>query len=215
MTWNQVIPGVLEGLPGEDYEEQETKLRVRMSNIPTETMQTHRLETWEHKPNEPWWSQVKQYADGQYEHPFVTLFGVVGTGKTHIVLSVGWCWLRDGHSVLYYQVEDLLDALRAGYSKWQGGDPDGYNTVLRFARNVGLLIIDDIGAHNETEWATSKLDQIVDYRYLHRKPLVVTTNLALDRLPARIGDRLAEGVLVQLTGESFRKHKRKDGTDKN
>jgi len=55
MTWRQVAPGIYEGLPGKDYAEQETELRVRMSNIPPETMKTHRLETWEHKPDEPWW----------------------------------------------------------------------------------------------------------------------------------------------------------------
>jgi len=204
MTWTQVIPGVFKGSPGEDHIAEEVELRVRMSNIPTETMQTHRLETWEHKPDEPWWSKVKEYAEGHYEHPFLSLFGVVGTGKTHIALSIGWRWLRNGSAVLYYQTEDLLDALRAGYSKWQGGDPDGYNNVLQFARNARLLILDDLGAHNETEWATSKLDQIVDYRYRHRKPLVATTNLALSRLPARIGDRLAEGALIQLKGGSYR-----------
>jgi DNA replication protein DnaC len=205
MTWKQLAPGIIEGLPGEDYAEKEVELRIKMSNIPPETMQTHRLETWEHKPNEPWWSKVNEYAEGHYEHPSLTLFGVVGTGKTHIAVSIGWRWLRNGSAVLYYQVEDLLDALRRGYSKWQGGDPDGYNSVLQFARNVGLLILDDLGAHNETEWATSKLDQIVDYRYIHKKPLVATTNLALNRLPARIGDRLAEGLVIQLTGESYRR----------
>jgi DNA replication protein DnaC len=208
MTWTQIIPGVFKGSPGEDRIAEEVELRVKMSNIPPQTLQMHRLETWQHKPNEPWWSKVKQYADGQYEHPFVTLLGLVGTGKTHIALSIGWSWLRNGSAVLYYQVEDLLDALRCGYSSWQGGDPDGYNTIIQFARNVGLLILDDLGAHNETEWATSKLDQIVDYRYIHKKPLVATTNLALNRLPARIGDRLSEGLLVQLTGESFRKQKK-------
>jgi len=205
MTWKQVAPGIFQGLPGEDYAEKEVELRVKMSNIPPETMQTHRLETWQHKPNEAWWGKVEKYAEHEYEHPFVTLFGVVGTGKTHIAVSIGWCWLRNGSGVLYYQAEDLLDALRRGYSSWQGGDPEGYNSILQFARNVGLLILDDLGAHNETEWATSKLDQIIDYRYLHKKPLVATTNLALDRLPPRIGDRLAEGLVIQLTGESYRR----------
>ena len=209
MRWAQLAPGVYKGLPGEDSIAEEVELRVRMSNIPVETMQTHRFEAWEHKPDERWWTGVKQYAEGHYEHPFMTLFGVPGTGKTHIALSIGWDWLRNGSAVLYYQTEDLLDALRGGFSKWQRGDLDGYDSILQFARNVRLLILDDIGAHNETEWGTSKLDQIVDYRYLHRKPLVATTNLALNKLPPRIGDRLAEGALIQLTGGSHRgKNKR-------
>ncbi len=205
MTWTQIFPGVYEGIPGEQQEETELELYVRLSNIPIETMKTHRLETWQHRSSESWWPQIKQYADGSYNRPFLTFLGTVGTGKTHMAFAIGWAWLARSRSVLYYQVENLLDALRRGYSSWQKGDSDGYYTILQFTQNTELLILDDFGAQHETEWATSKLDQIVDYRYIHKKPLIATTNLALDRLPARIGDRLSEGVLVHLAGESFRK----------
>lgn len=202
--WKQVMPGVYEGIPGEEQEETELELYVRLSNIPIETMKTHRLGTWQHKSSESWWPKIKQYADGSYNHPFLTFLGTVGTGKTHMAFAIGWAWLGRSRSVLYYQVENLLDALRRGYSSWQKGD-DGYYTILQFAQNTELLILDDFGAQHEKVWADSKLDQIVDYRYIHKKPLIATTNLALDRLPERIGDRLSEGVLVDLSGESFRK----------
>jgi DNA replication protein DnaC len=217
MTWKQIIPGIFEGIPDQANQgdavsqpenDEETEWRVRLSNIPPETMTTHRLETWQPRGNEPWWPKIKAYAQRDYEHPFLTLLGTSGTGKTHIAFAIGWEWLRQGAGVLYYQTEDLLDALRVGYSKWQSGDPDGYNSVLQFTRNVGLLIIDDLGAQNEKVWATAKLDQIIDYRYVHRKALLVTTNLALGRLTPRIGDRLSEGLLIQLTGESYRKQKK-------
>jgi DNA replication protein DnaC len=207
MTWNKIMPGVYECKPGEEKDE-ELELRLKMSNIPITTLKTHRLATWQHRGSEPWWSAIAQYADGSYNHPFITLLGTVGTGKSHIAFALGWSWLENGKTVLYYQVENLLDALRRGYSSWQGGNPDGYNGILQFTQNVGLLILDDFGAQHETEWAVSKLDQIVDYRYEYKKPLVATTNLALNRLPARIADRLSEGVLIQLTGESFRKQKK-------
>lgn len=103
---------------------------------------------------------------------------------------------------------NLLDALRRGYSLWQKGSTDGYDVIMDFTRHANLLILDDLGAHNETDWAVVKLDQIVDYRYEHRKPLIATTNMALNRLPERIADRLSEGLLIQLTGESYRKKKR-------
>jgi DNA replication protein DnaC len=132
----------------------------------------------------------------------------VGTGKSHIALAIGWSWIACGKMVLYYQVEDLLDALRSGYSTWQRGDPEGYSMILHFAQNVRLLILDDLGAQDEKVWATTKLDQIINSRYLNGKPLLVTTNMALDKLPERIADRLSEGMLIHLTGESYRKKKR-------
>jgi DNA replication protein DnaC len=216
MAWRQVIPGVFEGIPGQGgedeavsrHESEEAEQRVRLSNIPSETITTHRLGTWEHRGSETWWAGIEAYAHREYDHPFVTLVGSRGTGKTHIAFAVGWEWLKQGAGVLYYHVEDLLDALRRGYSLWQKGSTDGYDAIIGFTRHANLLILDDLGAHNETDWAVVKLDQIVDYRYEHGKPLIATTNLALNRLPERIADRLSEGLLIQLTGESYRKKKR-------
>ena len=208
MMWKQIQPGVFEGSShGQDGDEELDRC-IRMSNMPVETIKTHRLEMWKHRGKEPWWPVVQLYAECKYDHPFLTLLGTVGTGKTHIALAVGWSWIAWGRTVLYYQVEDLLDALRSGYSTWQRGDPNGYSMILHFAQNVGLLILDDLGAQDEKVWATAKLDQIVGSRYIHRKPLIVTTNMGLDKLPDRIADRLSEGMLVQLTGESYRKEKR-------
>ncbi len=218
MTWKQIMPGVYEGIPGEEQEETQLALCVRLSNIPICTMKTHRLETWQHKGSEPWWPEIKQYADGSYNHPQLTFLAVVGAGKTHLAFAIGWAWLERGRRVLYYQVEGLLDALRRGYSSWEKGDPEGYHSILQFAENTDLLILDDLGAQHGTGWATSKLDQIVDYRYIHKKPLIATTNLALDRLPPRIARRLSEGTLVPLAGKSFRKKQKasddgKSGTE--
>lgn len=207
MTWRQIIPGVFEGIPGEEQEETELETYIRMSNIPLHTMKTHRLETWQHRGKESWWPKIKQYTEGSYDHPFLTFLGTVGTGKTHISLSIAWEWLERGKTVLYYQVESLLDALRRGYRSWERGDPDGYQSILAFTQNTALLILDDLGAQQETEWSASKLDQIIDYRYINKRPLIVTANLALDILPSRIVDRLREGMLIHLKGESFRKQK--------
>ena len=211
MTWRKIIPGVFESLPLEaslrGRNRKEPDLLEKLSNMPFTTQKTHRFETWEHRGNESWWPMVERYKACNYDHPFITLLGESGTGKTHIAFAIGWAWLAQGKSVLYYQVESLLDALREGYSKWEKGDSDGYNRVLKFAQNAGLLILDDFGVQHETKWANSKLDQIVDYRYEHQKPLLATTNLSLNRLPPRIVDRLTEGWLIHLMGESFRKQK--------
>jgi DNA replication protein DnaC len=207
MAWRQVKPGIFEGVPGLEGDE-ELDRRIRMSNIPVGTIGSHRFETWQHRGKDPWWAEVQSYAQCNYTHPFLTLLGPVGTGKTHTALAVGWSWIGCGKGVLYYQVEDLLDALRSGYSTWQRGDPEGYSMILHFAQNVGLLILDDLGAQDEKVWATTKLDQIINSRYINGKPLLVTTNMGLDKLPERIADRLSEGMLVHLTGESYRKKKR-------
>ena len=57
-------------------------------------------------------------------------------------------------------------------------------------------MLDDFGTQNATAWAQEKLFQIVNYRYINHLPLVVTTNLALDEIEARIRSRLADPELV-------------------
>lgn len=205
MTWRQIVPGVFQGIPGQE-ETSELEGRIRLSKIPLNTIQTHRLHTWQHRQNETWWEEIEKYTKGDYEHPFVTFLGMPGTGKTHLALGLGWDWLGRGKTVLYYHAADFLNALRDGFRR--SGETDYFHTIS-FAKNCSLLILDDLGAERETEFATEQLDLVVDHRYENLKPLIVTTNLALDLLPPRIADRLREGRLIHLKGESYRKKKGK------
>lgn len=212
MTWIERVPGVLEGQPWQ--EESQLEMLVRMSNMPLATMKTHRLATWQHHGKEGWWSTVEEYARGEYRHPFLTFLGIVGCGKTHLALSLGWEWIERGKTVFYYQVAEFLDAMRDSVARMRSGlyaRDKIYEETMAFAKNSSLFILDDLGAERETEWANERLDEIVNYRYINRKPLVVTTNLRLDDLPPRIADRLWEGKVIQLLsleGESFRRKKK-------
>ncbi len=75
-----------------------------------------------------------------------------------------------------------------------------------------LLILDDFGMERRTDYAREQVFNIIDGRYLTRKPLIVTTNLSMEDLkhPAdmvdkRIYDRVRElCVPVCFDGESLR-----------
>ena len=56
--------------------------------------------------------------------------------------------------------------------------------------------MDDFGTHNATPWAQEKLFQILNYRYINKLPLVVTTNLPLGQIEERIRSRLEDPDLV-------------------
>jgi len=206
MSWIAVEPGVFEGVPGVNQKESELGAYIKMSRMPMITLKSHRLSSWEHRADEWWWKDVEAFAKGEGNCSFLSFLGVNGTGKTHLAFAIGWDWLEQGRTVLYYQVADLIRALRDGFRL---GAVDSYSGIIAFAKNCSLLILDDLGTERETEFATEQLDLIVDYRYINKKPLIITSNLSLDELWPRIADRMKEGLLINLKGPSHRGKKGK------
>lgn len=85
-------------------------------------------------------------------------------------------------------------------------------------RTCDLLILDDFGMERRTEYAQEQVFNIIDGRYVSRKPLIVTTNLSPNELKhpeglvqQRIFDRVLEMcVPVCFDGESLRRDKARE-----
>jgi DNA replication protein DnaC len=120
--------------------------------------------------------------------------GGYGVGKTHLAAAIANACLLRGVPVTFLNTPDLLDYLRAAYSP---NAEDTYDRRFDDLRNAPLLILDDLGTQNATPWAEEKLFQILDHRYVAQLPTVITTNLALDDLDARLSSRLADMDLVR------------------
>jgi DNA replication protein DnaC len=123
---------------------------------------------------------------------WLLLQGGYGCGKTHLAAAIGNAAVQRGMPTLFITVPDLLDSLRFTYQ-----NPDAsFESRFEEIRQAPLLILDDFGTQNATEWAQEKLFQILNYRYINRLPLVVTTNLSLDEVEGRIRSRLQDPDLV-------------------
>jgi DNA replication protein DnaC len=85
-----------------------------------------------------------------------------------------------------------LDALRFTYDNPESTFEQRFEEI----RGAPLLIMDDFGTQNATAWAQEKLFQILNYRYINKLPLVVTTNLLLEQIEGRIRSRLEDPELV-------------------
>jgi len=206
MSWRAIAPGIYKGILNGDQGESELALHIKMSRMPMITVKSHRLSSWEHRADEWWWEDVEAFAKGEVKYPILSFLGVNGTGKTRLAFGIGWEWLEWGRTVLYYHAADLIRALRDGFRL---GAVDSYSTIIAFAKNCSLLILDDLGTERENEFATEQLDLIVDYRYINRKPLIITSNLSIDKVWPRIADRMKEGLLISLKGPSRRGKKGK------
>ena len=65
------------------------------------------------------------------------------------------------------------------------GSPAGSWSAEELAmalEECSLLVLDDLGLECMTTWAEKYLHTLIDYRYRHQLPMVVTTNLKLKAL---------------------------------
>lgn len=113
--------------------------------------------------------------------------------------------------------EVLERAVRAGYvgtivfatsAEWQEivGPPADYER-LREMRNADVLVLDDLGSSRINEWTREKLLGVVDERWQHARPTVITSNMDDfdEALGARLTSRLGDGATtVELEGVDWR-----------
>ena len=135
-------------------------------------------------------NQARRYASEQ--RGWLLLQGDFGCGKTHLAAAIANAGVAQGIPSLFLTVPDLLDALRFAYQDEETSFEDRFEQV----RRAPLLILDDFGTQNATEWAREKLFQLLNHRYINRLPLVITTNLSLEELDGRMRSRLSDPELV-------------------
>lgn len=186
----------------EEWQQPRNPLRA---NLPPASEETMRFHTWNDRGN---YSlslalfMAKNLARGNLTlGNFLVLAGPTGAGKTHLVIAIAWEWFEDGFSVIFKRVDDLLDDLRRGY------DDGTYHQKFDCVKSVSLLVLDDLGTEHAKEWAGEKIDRIVDWRYVNRLPLVVTTNAKSKDLSPRVASRLADcncSNVVQIDAEDYR-----------
>ncbi len=123
---------------------------------------------------------------------WLLLQGPYGCGKTHLAAAIANFAVGMGVSTLFITVPDLLDTLRYAYQDPQATFEERFEEI----RQAPLLVMDDFGTQNATGWAQEKLFQIINYRYINRLPMVITTNLALEEIEGRIRSRLQDPELV-------------------
>ena len=123
---------------------------------------------------------------------WLLLQGPYGCGKTHLAAAIANFAVEMGVPTLFLTVPDLLDMLRFSFDSEDTTFEGRFNEI----RNASLLVLDDFGTQNATGWAQEKLFQIINYRYINKLPMVITTNLNLDDIEARFRSRLSDRELV-------------------
>lgn len=133
---------------------------------------------------------------------FIT--GSFGTGKTHLASSIANQLMQGGTPVICMTMIDLLAKIKNSFdTEEQATEAE----IMKLYEEIPLLIIDDIGSEQPTEWGSTRIYAIINARYEAYMPTIVTTNYTGDELIRRmtpiyggkIGDtRNAEKTLDRL-----------------
>ncbi len=138
--------------------------------------------------------QRKALGEGLY------IEGTIGTGKTHLAAAISLALLRQGVPVIFKTANNLLQDLKNSFDEY-GNATEGQ--LLNLYKSADLLVIDDLGKEQCTEWSASTLYTIINDRYEDMKPVIVTTNYngvdLINALTPRGGDRIkAEAIVSRL-----------------
>lgn len=182
--------------------------RLRVQGINDESLRNVRFETAEQTV---YVQKCKQFCEhwGEIRDNGIGLifYGSRGNGKTFCAACIANELIEQGVPVLMTSFPAILNA-----------GQKGMNELIKQSQEFDLVIVDDLGAERDTEYAVETVYSFVDFRYRSGKPMIITTNLDLAELKnpkdlkyARIYDRVLEMCMpMGFTGESRRVAKGKD-----
>jgi DNA replication protein DnaC len=131
-------------------------------------------------------------------------WGSCGTGKSHLAAIIGREHATYEGRVIFTEPAPLLRSLRCLTPIEEQAAID------RFVK-APVLILDDLGIEKDTEFAISTISEIVSHRLKSdRNGLVVTSNLSLDALAAKLhDDRLTSRLagmcqVIEIKGADMR-----------
>jgi DNA replication protein DnaC len=142
------------------------------------------------------------------------LGGRSGRGKTHLAVAIAYRAIQNGYEARFTTAAQLIDELSAAARDGRLGE-----ALVPYV-HPHVLVIDEVGYLTHCADAANVLFQVVDHRYLHKKPMLFTTNKPLTQwgqvlhdpdLAEAITDRVLErGRFLQLRGASYRTRHLKD-----
>ena len=128
--------------------------------------------------------------------------GDVGRGKTHLSLAIANEVLKEGGTVIYKRIDDLLDIIRE-YKFNREADQLDKNFQLEYLKKVDLLVIDDLGAENITSFAQNQIRIIIEDRNNYNKPWIINSNLSINELQDYYGQRVTDRIIEKADIFSF------------
>lgn len=152
------------------------------------------------------WLAVSKQGLGMY------IYGDTGVGKTILTACIRNYLIDKFVPVLFTSFIKISGKLREIYAN--GGNEEDFITRLS---HIDLLIIDDVGTElvsksGENSWMQEKIYDIINGRYINKKPTIFSSNVSLVDLVTKCGynkktvDRMGSlsTAKIELHGISYR-----------
>lgn len=140
---------------------------------------------------------VKNWERAYRENAGLLFWGGTGTGKTFAAACIANALIDQGVPSMMTSFTRILSA---GWDK---------NEIVDQLRYFPLLVIDDLGAERQSDYAMETVHMVIDERYKSGMPLIVTTNLTLENDLCKPRDvkyqRIYDRVLEMCTPVCFRR----------
>ncbi|MBE6748985.1 MAG: ATP-binding protein [Ruminococcaceae bacterium] len=150
---------------------------------------------------------LKSYAENFNKNSSSFFFtGATGLGKTHLSLAVMNKVTEKGFSVFYGSADNIIKQMEKERFGRSNGD------IEEEIENADLLIIDDLGTEFKTAFSETAVYQLINNAILNGKPMIISSNLSIDELEERYGQRVVSRLnsfeVVNFIGTDIRQIKK-------
>lgn len=129
-----------------------------------------------------------------------------GVGKTHLAVAILAALYR-AEKIRHARFEFVPDFL--GRIRRAMDDYDRFGDTIAQAIKADVLVLDDLGAHNTSDWVREQLLVIANARWEQNHPTIMTTNAEADACRKTLGERAysrfaADRKAIALDGKDQR-----------
>lgn len=137
-------------------------------------------------PNEQAGKDAIRYVSSmETEYRNVIFFGKTGTGKSWIAAAIVNKFASLRKAVQYYTEEKLMGLFKDCFDKTSDRTE---KQILADLEKLDLLVLDEVGIKDKTEWKRGTIQTIIDLRTSRRKPTIIISNNEVNSLKEYLGD---------------------------
>lgn len=168
-------------------------------------LEDYRLDNYE--TPEPWQesalAKARQYAEDPGKSWFY-IYGLPGTGKSHLCTGICGALLESGHDVRYMLWRDVSRELKAVVND------TAFNELAAPYKRCAVLYIDDFLKGGSGDADKRLAFELLNSRYNSRRPTLISSELSIDAVldwDEAIGSRIyerAKGYVIHANGQNWR-----------